>query len=349
MIPDRIEGKWIDTFVKLFQVSEVRAGESVAILSETLSRQQNVKLAELALQQLGANPFHVVIPTPRQSVDVVVRSTGATDVLRGQKAALQALSSADFVVDMTVELLLHAPELPQILAGGARLLCVSNEHPEIFERIRYDPRWQERVILGVQMLAQTSTMRVTSDAGTDLTVRIGDARPIGSWGNAAPPHNAGSAPGALIAFYPNAGTVNGRVVLNRGDVNLTFKRYIESPIGLTIKDDYITDIEGDSLDAELMRSYFAAWGDREAYAISHLGWGMTPGARWDSLIMYDKGDVNGAELRAFAGNFLLSTGANEAAGRHTLGHFDIPMRGCTIRLDDKLVVDRGDLQAPLAY
>ena len=349
MISDSIEGKWIDTFVKLFQASEVRTGESAAILSETLSRQQNVKLAELALHQLGAKPFHVVIPTPRQSVDVVVRSTGASDALRGQKAALQALANADFVVDMTVELLLHAPELPQILAGGARLLCVSNEHPDILERIRYDPRWQERVMAGVQLLQQASVMRVTSAAGTDLTVRIDGARPIGSWGNAAPPHNAGSAPGALIAFYPNAGTVNGRVVLNRGDVNLTFKRYLENPIALTIEDDYVTDIEGDSFDADLMRSYLSAWGDREAYAVSHLGWGMTPGARWDSLIMYDKGDVNGAELRAFAGNFLLSTGANEAAGRHTLGHFDIPMRGCTIRLDDRVVVDRGNLQAPLAY
>ena len=349
MLPNRIEGKWIETFVNLFKASEISAGESVAILSETLSRKQNVELAELALHQIGARPFHVIIPTPRQSVDVVIRSTGATNALGGQEAALQALASADVVIDMTIEMLLHAPEMPRILAGGARLLSVSNEHPEVFERIRYDPRWQERVIAGVEMLAHADVMRVTSDAGTDLTVRIDGARPIGGWGNAAPPHNVGSAPGALIAFYPNAGTVNGRVVLNRGDINLTFKRYLESPVSLTVKDDYITEIEGDSVDAELMRSYFSAWGDREAYAISHLGWGMTPGARWDSLIMYDKGDVNGAELRAFAGNFLLSTGANEAAGRHTLGHFDIPMRGCTITLDSRTVVDRGVLQAPLAY
>ena len=30
------------------------------------------------------------------------------------------------------------------------------------------------------------------------------------------------------------------------------------------------------------------------------------------------------EQRAFAGNFLYSTGANEVAGRHTLGHYDLP-------------------------
>ena len=33
------------------------------------------------------------------------------------------------------------------------------------------------------------------------------------------------------------------------------------------------------------------------------------------MAMYDRGDFNGTELRAFAGNFLYSTGANESAGR----------------------------------
>jgi 2,5-dihydroxypyridine 5,6-dioxygenase len=117
---------------------------------------------------------------------------------------------------------------------------------------------------------------------------------------------------------------------------------------LTIAADYVTDIGGESVDAELMRSYFAAWGDREAYAVSHVGWGMNPAARWDAMTMYDRGDFNGTELRAFAGNFLYSTGANEVAGRHTLGHFDLPLRSCTVALDDRVVVDAGKLQGDLA-
>jgi hypothetical protein len=46
--------------------------------------------------------------------------------------------------------------------------------------------------------------------------------------------------------------------------------------------------------------------------------------------MYDRRDTNGTELRAVAGNFLFSTGANEFAGRYTAGHFDIPVMGTTI-------------------
>ena len=102
-------------------------------------------------------------------------------------------------------------------------------------------------------------------------------------------------------------------------------------------------VEGDNVDAELMRGYFEAWGDADAYAVSHVGWGLNRGARWDALQFYDKADFNGTELRAFAGTFLYATGAHEVAGRHTLGHFDLPLRGCTVLLDGEPVVDRGRL------
>ena len=68
---------------------------------------------------------------------------------------------------------------------------------------------------------------------------------------------------------------------------------------------------------------------------------MNRAARWDYLELYDKAQINGTEARAFAGNFLFSTGANENAGRYTAGHFDLPMRGCTVALDGRVVVAAG--------
>ena len=61
--------------------------------------------------------------------------------------------------------------------------------------------------------------------------------------------------------------------------------------------------------------------------------GMNLKARYEALSMYDQRDTNGTELRALAGNFLFSTGANEFAGRTTAGHFDIPILNTTITLD----------------
>jgi 2,5-dihydroxypyridine 5,6-dioxygenase len=152
----------------------------------------------------------------------------------------------------------------------------------------------------------------------------------------------------LCLCFPATASVNGTLVLATGDLNLTFKRYLESPVRLAIENDFITQIAGEGLDAQLMKSYFAAWGDEAAYAVSHVGWGMNPAARWDALACYDKSDCNGTEQRAFAGNFLYSTGANEVARRHTLGHFDLPMKDCTIMLDDEVIVRAGVLQGELA-
>ena len=341
MLVERIEAKWVDAFAATFRLCGVSEGETAAVLSESQSRPVIVELADLALQRLGARVFHVSVSTPPQRAPVPVRSTGASDAIGGLKPVVSALLAADFVADCTVEGLLHAPELGAILAGGARILMVSNEHPEILERLLPDPALKPRVDEGAALLADASQMRVTSVAGTDLTVDVSRAPAAASWGCTSGPGTIAHWPGGLCLCFPPADTVNGVLVLDVGDVNLTFKRYVESPVRLRIDDDYITDISGDGLDAELMASYLQAWDDPDAYAVSHVGWGMNPAARWDALTMYDRTHLNGTELRAFAGNFLYSTGANEAAGRHTLGHFDLPMRNCTISLDGHTVVSTG--------
>ena len=343
MIADRIEGKWIDLFAEVFGRCKVGPGDACAILSETQSRALNVQLAELALERLGARPFHVVVPTPRQSAPVPIRSTGASVALQGLAPAVNALAGATFVADCTIEGLMHAAELPAILKGGARVLYISNEHPDVLERLAPSPADEQQVRAAMRRLKEAKQMHVSSPTGTSLAIRVEGARVGGVWGYTDKPGTLSHWPGGLCLCFPASGSVDGTLVMAPGDLNLTFKRYAEAPVRLEIENDYVTRIEGESLDAELMRSYFAAWGDREAYAVSHVGWGMNPRARWDALVLYDRRDVNGTEQRAFAGNFLYSTGANEVAGRHTLGHFDLPFRGCTVQLDGKAVVRDGRL------
>jgi 2,5-dihydroxypyridine 5,6-dioxygenase len=262
---------------------------------------------------------------------------------------VQALAGSTLVLDCTVEGLMHAPELPAILrgAGGTqpRVVYVSNEHPEALARLLPDEALEVLVKTHVKRLRAARAMRVTSAAGTDLSVDLQGAVVGGNWGYTTRPGTMTHWPGGLALAFPAAGSVQGALVLAPGDVNLTFKRYIERPITLTIENDHVTRIAGEGVDADLMRSYIAAWaaheGDRNAYAVSHIGYGLNAAARWDSMALYDKRDFNGTELRAFAGNFLYSTGANEVAGRHTLGHFDLPLRHCTVTLDGETVVDAG--------
>ena len=344
MLADRIEAKWIDAFCDIFERCAVKAGDTAAILSETQSRSLNVQLAELALQRLGARIFHLVVPTARNPHPVPVRSTGASTAIGALQPVIAALSQAGFVVDCTLEGLMHAPETPAILKAGARILYISNEHPDALERMRPDATLEARVRAAAKMLRGAKRMTVTSAAGTKLDVDMAGASTVGIWGYTEKPGTLAHWPGGIVVSFPKSGTVNGTLVLDRGDVNLTFKRYLESPLTLTLEKDYVTRIDGSGTDAELMQRYLAAWGDREAYAVSHVGFGMNPNARYEALAMYDQRDFNGTELRAVAGNFLFSTGANEFAGRYTAGHFDIPVMRTTITIDDTVVVRDGTLQ-----
>ncbi len=343
MLNDRIEPRWIEAFARVLRLCRAAPGEAVCLLAESQSRALNIDLAELAAHGMGCRPFRLTVPTPPQTSPVPVRSTGASRALQGHPSVLAALAASPLILDLTVEGLLHAPELPAILKAGSRVLMISNEHPDALERLVPDPALEPRVKAAVKRARAAQRMTVTSAAGTDLVVDMNGATSVGVWGWTDRPGTIAHWPGGVVVSFPRAGTVNGTLVLDAGDVNLTFKRYIEHPVRLTLKDDHIVTIEGTGADAAMMRRYLAAWNDPAAYAVSHVGWGLNPAARYEALAMYDQRDTNGTELRCVAGNFLFSTGANEFAGRFTEGHFDIPVFNTTIALDGEIMVDAGRL------
>ncbi|WP_043359616.1 hypothetical protein [Belnapia sp. F-4-1] len=343
MLADRIEAPWVEAFEAVLRLCGAGAGLPVCLLGESQSRALNLDLAELAALRLGCRPFRCILPTSASTAPVPVRSTGASRAIGGHPGVMAALAAAPLILDLTVEGLLHAPELPAILKAGSRVLMVSNEHPEILARLVPRPEDEAPVKAAVRRARAARRMHVTSAAGTDLHVVMEGAAVAGVWGWTDRPGTVAHWPGGILVAFPRAGSVHGTLVLDAGDVNLTFKRYLERAVRLTLADDHIVAVEGEGADAEMMRRYLSAWGDRAAYAVSHVGWGLNPRARYEALAFYDRRDTNGTELRAFAGNFLFSTGANEFAGRFTEGHFDIPVRNCTITLDGEAVVEEGRL------
>ena len=118
---------------------------------------------------------------------------------------MSALAQSVFVADLTVEGLLHAVELPEILKGGARVLMISNEHPEILERCLPGPGLEEKVREGIRLLRTAKAMRVTSVAGTALDVKLAGARVGGVWGYTAKPGTVAHWPGGLLPRLPARG------------------------------------------------------------------------------------------------------------------------------------------------
>jgi len=313
------------------------------VFYETDSRTDLIDMVHMALDNLCINYTDEIVPSPSLPAGPIIRSTGSTTVLDDQKEAVERLCHADFIIDLSVEGLMHSRATAQLLSSGARIQNISSEHPDILTRMAPQLEDREPVRQAVKLLRSSKQMQVHSKSGTALDVSLVDAVSVGVWGWTDKPGTLAHWPGGLVVSFPEAGSVNGTLVLAPGDVNLTFKRYLESAVTLKISNDYVVEIEGDGADARLMRHYLQGFNEDDAYATSHVGWGMNTRARYEAMTMYDKQDFNGTELRALAGNFLYSTGANEFAKRFTRGHFDLPVMDCDIIVDGQTVVQNGQV------
>src|SRR5690606_14260452 len=131
-------------------------------------------------------------------------STGTTYALQGNRAVIAALKEVEVVIDCTVEGVLHSPEAPELLGGAMRWLMISNEHPEVFERLGIEVDLEQRVKLGAAQFDRAKSMRITSAAGTDLSVDLDGAPRGGDWGFTIDPGTRAHVPGGLIAAYPKS-------------------------------------------------------------------------------------------------------------------------------------------------
>ena len=230
MLQERIEGKWLACFRRVFTLNGIGKGTTAALIHETQSRPVLVHLSEIALHDLGADFCMLMMPTPPQTAPVPVKGTGTSLAVQGNRAAIEAMKQCEVIVDCTVEGMIHSREWPEIEEAGARILVVTNEHPEILERTEPFAELGPKVDLGVRMLREASTMRVTSAAGTDLTVDLTDAPCGGTPGFGTAPGHVAHWPGGLCLAFPGTGCVNGRIVMDVGDMNLTFKTYLTGRI-----------------------------------------------------------------------------------------------------------------------
>ncbi|MGD9944768.1 MAG: 2,5-dihydroxypyridine 5,6-dioxygenase [Burkholderiaceae bacterium] len=335
----------LNAWRKLLELCKVNDDEFVVVLLGEASHPDHVDAAELALAMTGSRSMSVRLG---QAVGrkMAGESTAyyAPTALTGNLPAIDAMKRADLVIDLMG--MYRGSEQEEILAAGTRIVLVK-EPPEVFMRLLPRAEDKRRVLAAHGVLSRARTMHVSSAAGTDLRVTLGEYPCLVQYGYADEPGRWDHCPSAFIAIWPSERSANGRVVLNAGDMILPFKSYVQTPIHLSISDGYVREIEG-GLDAKYLRDYMAMFDDPEGYAVSHLGWGLHQRAHWTALGMYDKRQTNAMDARSFAGCFMFSTGPNAEGGgtRHTPCHLDIPMLDCSVSVDGEPMVVDGRVVAP---
>jgi 2,5-dihydroxypyridine 5,6-dioxygenase len=319
--------------------SQVKKGETVCAVSDLATRREYVQAAFAAADELGADIYEMCVNALPSWTRVGVPTVGQC------KGTLEAVRAADLVLIFHVPL--FTDWLREVLAGGTRVLMIIDA-PEELEELMAPPGLKEACKHAEALYRKTKTVRVTSGAGTDLTYSCGEYPVMTQWGYADERGHFDHWGGGHIHTFPNEGSAHGTVVFQPGDiVILPYCRYVADPVKLDIREGHIVNLEG-GLDAKLMRDWLddgrSAPADRDPYAVSHLGWGMNPQSRWYGIALHGEApERHRAAARTFPGNFLFSTGPNTQGGgkRSTRGHYDVPMRDCTVELDGKVVIDHG--------
>lgn len=240
-----------------------------------------------------------------------------------------------------LKFLLFSKEQFAIQDAGTRILTAVEPAP-LLARLMPTPELRERVEVGAELLSKAGSMRITSPGGTDVTYRLGVYPTMSEYGYTDQPGRWDHWPAAFVFTGGADDGVDGTIVLSPGDVLLPFNTYVQTPVTITVEQGFITDIRG-GLDAELLSSYIRSFDDPRGYGMSHVGWGLDERAQWHGLTQFPGG--MGMELRSFYGNVMFSIGPNNELGgpNDTPCHFDIPMRGCSLFLDDEPVVVDGDV------
>lgn len=331
----------LDAFTRELELCKVREGEHVVVLAEPASRGDYVAAAFGAAKSLGAHVIAATVPggspAPMPSTHTGA-GPGLTSVLE-DTTAQDLLKSADLVVDLTQEGFIHAPVQQEILKAGTRIIFVCDA-PDVLIRNLPQEGDKDRVLQAAGLLKRSSTMHVTSEAGTDLTVQLAGAHPEFQVGFADDPGRWDHWPSTMVLCWPEFS--DGRLVLAEGDILLPFKEYVRDPVTLQISGGHIEKVSGGG-EAKLLEAFFADAQDEWARSLSHMGWGLMKSADWFATAMYGKGDLMGMDARAYAGNFLWSTGPHPHLGRESYSHLDIAMRGCSVAVDGTDVVTGGRL------
>jgi 2,5-dihydroxypyridine 5,6-dioxygenase len=331
-------------FKKQFELCKVKPGETIVCVSDLATRREYIEAAFAAAEALGGDVYEMCVNSIPSWTKVGVPTIGKC------KGTLDAVKAADLVVIFHVPL--FTKWLKEVMDGGTRVLMIIDA-PDDLEHLMSPPGLKEALKYAEERYRKTREVRVVSDAGTDFTYACGDYPVMVQWGYADEPGHFDHWGAGHIHTFPNEGSAKGTVVIQPGDIIiLPYCRYVQDPIRLRIENCFITSLEG-GLDAKLMRDWLddgkANADDRDPYAVSHLGWGLNPQARWYGLAMNgDEPERSRAAARVFAGNFLFSTGPNSQGGgkRTTRGHYDVPMRDCTVMLDNEVIIDRGKVADP---
>ena len=203
-------------------------------------------------------------------------------------------------------------------------------------------RWFEKDVVSVwqdwgRKIREATTggknIRITSPAGTDICIEVGDRAHMGTPGTTlflSKVCNLG--PSEAHLGLPNKNAGNGVVI---ADLSVHHIGAIKNPITFTIKKGRITDIDG-TIDAVEFEEWLKTYGDDNAWVLGEIAVGTNKWARFTGCLRED---------RKIWGAVHLGFGQNLDVGGETPSnlHWDMILNNTTVTVDDKKIIENGKI------
>jgi len=179
-------------------------------------------------------------------------------------------------------------------------------------------------------------VRVTTEKGTDITMKIGELASSAQDGYCTTPGKTQFVPTGDICVGVNPGTANGRVVIDGSASPVGGP--LKEPIYMTFKDGLLVDIQGGAEAQrykELSKAEAESESDPKVYSLAEIGCGTNPGAQ----IMGE-----GLEDERYYGGGHIGVGDNASFGGDNKSewHADCVFLNATIEIDGELILKDGE-------
>jgi len=247
---------------------------------------------------------------------------------------IDIMRTVDLVVAVTTKAITHTGPRHQATKGGVRVATIGEMDEEAF--CRNMSADIDRVVDTTEALYDkffdVHEVKITSDAGTDLKMKIMGRKPLKSTGVLRLLSNWGNLPSGEVYIAPIEEETNGVIVIDGSAAELGL---IKHPITLEILDGSIVDISGKGAETkaftELVNRY-----DIEGRTVCELGIGTNYKSEMSGFIQEDE-KVLGTCHFGFGNNFSFGGSLTPPA------HIDVVIMKPSIWFDNVLIMENGNL------
>lgn len=334
----------------MLRLCKVKENEKAIVLTPHRYDPYYINFYLAALNNVGADYLHVIIPPQRKKISY--KDYDSKQLVLSQFDA-DVLKTADVIIGVRKILRpefpwisMYQPQFKEIQEKGTRWLDVMLSRPEMnLSRLFPTESLVKRSIAGAEMISKAKTIRIVSEAGTDLTMDNNVGSGHAQYGIAdgaqvlGKKHTWDNFGFGIVSCWPKVESANGTLVMDAGDYILKMSRVVTDPVKCTFEDGYITEIEG-GFSAKLFKKWLDKWGDPNSYAVAHIGWGThIEGAVWTDNVYFTVADAE-----SYPGVMQVAVGSGSY--RESISHCDIECLSCDFYLDDELIVKKGVIIHP---